>query len=272
MQRHKTLHRAYYNFSGPVWLEPHVLRLRPRESHELRIESSRLNVTPAATLRWHSDVENNSVATATFNAQASQLLIENEVIIQQHNQAPLDFLVAGYATGYPFTYMHEDWMVLSPYLAIRGQTDISQLPEWLDNIWQAGGFRPSHYCSACASISSKRFPINCAKSPVCKARQKHCPLAKVHAEPLPACSWRPHVIWGWLRDLSVVICMPSLHRPVMVPPMPGRKSICRELAGRDSIRPARSCRQQSYRVGCSQIAGACTACCRLLCRPAGGEP
>jgi len=138
MQRYKILHRTYYNFSAPVRLEAHVLRMRPRESHELRIESSRLNITPTATLRWHRDVENNSVATATFNSQTSQLLIENEVIIQQYNQAPLDFLVAGYATDYPFTYMHEDWMVLSPYMAIPGQTDISQLPEWLDNIWPVG--------------------------------------------------------------------------------------------------------------------------------------
>ena len=37
MQRYKILHRTYYNFSGKVWLEPHTLRLRPRENHELRI-------------------------------------------------------------------------------------------------------------------------------------------------------------------------------------------------------------------------------------------
>jgi len=138
MQRYKILHRTYYNFSAPVLLEPHVLRLRPRESHELRIESSNLTITPPAMLRWHRDVENNSVAIATFNTPASQLLIENEIIIQQYNQAPLDFLVADYATEYPFFYTPEDRMVLSPYMLFPGQADNDQLNEWLAGIWQTG--------------------------------------------------------------------------------------------------------------------------------------
>ncbi|MGR8978746.1 MAG: transglutaminase N-terminal domain-containing protein [Gammaproteobacteria bacterium] len=46
MQRYKILHRTYYSFSDEVRLEPHALRLRPREGHELRIESSVLEITP----------------------------------------------------------------------------------------------------------------------------------------------------------------------------------------------------------------------------------
>lgn len=94
MQRYKIFHRTYYNFSAVVRLEPHALLLRPREGHELRIESSILKLTPSATLRWHRDVEDNSVAIATFDSPANKLLIESEVIIQQYNEDPLDFLVA----------------------------------------------------------------------------------------------------------------------------------------------------------------------------------
>ena len=79
MQRYKILHRTYYNFTGEVWLEPHTLRLRPREGHELRVESSELKITPDASLRWHRDVEDNSVAIATFGSHTDQLVIENEV-------------------------------------------------------------------------------------------------------------------------------------------------------------------------------------------------
>ncbi len=46
MQRYKILHRTYYNFTAAVRLEPHTLRLRPKEGHELRIESSTLKITP----------------------------------------------------------------------------------------------------------------------------------------------------------------------------------------------------------------------------------
>jgi transglutaminase-like putative cysteine protease len=138
MQRYKILHRTYYNFSGEVQLEPHALRLRPRESHELHIESSTLEIKPAATLRWHRDVEDNSIAIATFTEPASQLAIESEVIIQQFNQVPLDFLVADYALDYPFTYTAEDSIVLSPYMNGAADTSANLLTEWVAKLAPAG--------------------------------------------------------------------------------------------------------------------------------------
>ena len=138
MQRYKILHRTYYNFSGDVWLEPHTLRLRPREDHELRIESSDLNITPAASLRWYRDVEDNSVAIATFDSHTDQLVIESEIVIQQYNEAPLDFLVADYAIDYPFSYKPEDMAVLSPYMITTGQQGKDPLADWVASIWQPG--------------------------------------------------------------------------------------------------------------------------------------
>jgi len=135
MQRYKIFHRTYYSFSGVVSLEPHTLLLRPRESHELRIESSILTLTPPATLRWHRDVEDNCVAVATFDLPANQLVIESEVIIQQYNDAPLDFLVADYAINYPFTYTTEDWPVLSPYVNTSDRAASSELSQWVTNLW-----------------------------------------------------------------------------------------------------------------------------------------
>ena len=52
MRRLKILHRTYYNFSGAVVLQPHRLLLRPREGPGLHMESSRLDIKPAAQLRW----------------------------------------------------------------------------------------------------------------------------------------------------------------------------------------------------------------------------
>ncbi len=139
MQRYKILHRTYYNFPSPVRLEPHVLRLRPREGYELHIESFTLEITPPATrLRWHRDVEDNSVAIATFDPiPTQQLLIESEVIIQQYNQAPLDFLVEDYATDYPFTYPPEDKVMLAPYMQMQHSAN-RQLSQWVATVWQPG--------------------------------------------------------------------------------------------------------------------------------------
>jgi len=118
-----------------VTLNPHTLLLRPRESHELRIESSLLNVTPAATLYWHRDVEDNCVAVASFDAPAGELIVESEVIIQQYNDNPLDFLVDDYVVNYPFAYTPDDWVVLSPYGLSATNTDKRQLNEWIASFW-----------------------------------------------------------------------------------------------------------------------------------------
>lgn len=138
MQRYRILHRTYYTFSGDVQLGPHVLRLRPREDHEVRIESATLDITPAATLRWHRDVEDNSVAIATFETPASQLVIESEVIIQQFNAAPLDFLVDAQAVDYPFAYSAEDQPVLFPYMDGLRRSSTDPVVAWVDSIWRPG--------------------------------------------------------------------------------------------------------------------------------------
>lgn len=140
MQRYRILHRTYYNFSGPVRLGAHVLRLRPREDHDLRIESSTLVITPSATLRWHRDVEDNSVAIATFETAASQLAIESDLVIQQFNEAPLDFVVDTAAIDYPFSYPPEDRLVLLPYIepSQSGRRGKEQLTAWVKTIWRPG--------------------------------------------------------------------------------------------------------------------------------------
>jgi transglutaminase-like putative cysteine protease len=138
MLRYKILHRTYYNFSTMVQLETHTLRLRPRVGHELRIESSTLKIEPAAKLRWQRDVEDNSVAIASFDTPASQLLIESEVIIQQFNETPLDFLVSDFAVAYPFSYPAEDRVVLIPYMKQARKTTNTLLADWVASIWQPG--------------------------------------------------------------------------------------------------------------------------------------
>lgn len=136
MKRYKIVHQTGYDFSGSVQLLPHTLRLRPRESHELRIESSSLDINPLATLRWHRDVEGNSVATATFNSGTQTLTIKSEIIIQQYDQAPHDFLVAEYAVEYPFSYSSEDKVLLSPYMNQAENIETELVADWINRLWQ----------------------------------------------------------------------------------------------------------------------------------------
>jgi transglutaminase-like putative cysteine protease len=138
MKHYRITHRTKYSYSGLVQLGPHALRLRPREGHDLRIESSTLTIQPYAFLRWHRDVEGNSVAIADFKALSDQLLIESILLIEQYDQQPLNFLVEDYAVNYPFTYHLEDRLVLQPYLlASKDQFD-SSLAQWVTSVWCRG--------------------------------------------------------------------------------------------------------------------------------------
>ena len=136
MERFKIIHRTYYNYFNNVDLGTHNLLLRPRENHELRIESFTLNITPKAKILWHLDVEDNSVAIATFNTPTQQLFIESEVIIQQYNESPLDFIVADYAINYPFKYLPNDNFILSSYMVLPNEESRILLNYWIYNVYK----------------------------------------------------------------------------------------------------------------------------------------
>lgn len=138
MKRYQIYHQTRYAFTGMVQLLPHTLRLRPREGHELRLESSKLDISPSAKLRWHRDVEGNSVAMAVFEDQTQALVITSEMVIQQYDQAPCDFLVADYAVDYPFSYPQEDQILLRPYMHPKSHVDSDILAAMVQKQWQPG--------------------------------------------------------------------------------------------------------------------------------------
>ncbi len=115
MRRLRIEHLTTYQFFEPVTLQPHRLLIRPREGHDVRIESSKLAISPAHRVRWHRDVFDNSVAVVKFLEAAQRLAIDSEVIIQHYEEAPLDFIVEDYAVRYPFAYLPEDRVDLAPF-------------------------------------------------------------------------------------------------------------------------------------------------------------
>lgn len=70
-------HRTIYRYRESVQLGPHQLILRPRDSHDLLLSSSTLELTPAATISWTNDACGNAVATARFSGPADGLTIES---------------------------------------------------------------------------------------------------------------------------------------------------------------------------------------------------
>jgi transglutaminase-like putative cysteine protease len=102
-------HVTTYRYTKPVVLGEHRMMLRPRDSHDLRILSTRLAIAPQpVAVRWLHDVFENSVAVATFDKPGSELKIESEIEIEHFESSEPDCPIEEYATTYPFSYSAND--------------------------------------------------------------------------------------------------------------------------------------------------------------------
>lgn len=134
MQRLIISHTTEYLFAAPVSLLPHRLLLHPRESHNIRIESSLLDIYPAHVVQWKRDVLDNSVAVVRFSEMTERLYISSNVVIQHYDDNPFDFLIDDYAVNHPFSYVNEDQAELVPFRQPVYPADQSQVLGWLDSL------------------------------------------------------------------------------------------------------------------------------------------
>ena len=123
-------HKTSYRFAEPVTLWPHRLLLRPRESRDLRLVSSNVTVTPAATLSWAQDVFGNSIATASFQTKADHLVIDSVAEIQLDAAAWPVFPISGSAISYPFRYADDEWTDLGGLAAPQYPDPAGRLQAW----------------------------------------------------------------------------------------------------------------------------------------------
>ena len=111
-------HVTVYRYSEPVELGVHRMMFRPRESHDLKLLSTSLSITPVpAGLRWLHDVFDNSIAIAEFDGRTSELRFESMVTLQHFETALPDYPLEKYANTYPFRYSDEDLPNLERALA-----------------------------------------------------------------------------------------------------------------------------------------------------------
>jgi len=131
-------HRTTYNYAQPVSFGQHKIMVRPREGHDVHIESSVLEINPAHTIRWMRDVNGNSLAKIDFTQPASQISFYSEVILSQYDVNPLDFILEESAVNYPFVYDADSLHELGAYMAIVYPRDAAPLREWLHQFWKPG--------------------------------------------------------------------------------------------------------------------------------------
>src|SRR5215210_4049410 len=91
-------HLTVYRYSEPVGLGEHRMMFRPRASHDLRLISTGLAITPQpARLRWLHVPFDNSVAIATFEGTTSELRFHSTVTLEHFETSVPEYPVEEYA-------------------------------------------------------------------------------------------------------------------------------------------------------------------------------
>jgi transglutaminase-like putative cysteine protease len=94
----------------------HRAMLRPRDSHDLKLRSTKLTVSPAAKVRWVHDVFGNSITLLEFAEDAAELRVESRIELEHYPVERLDYAIAAEAERWPFAYNAEDRLDLGPTL------------------------------------------------------------------------------------------------------------------------------------------------------------
>jgi len=138
MKRICIIHSTEYHYHAPVTFGPHRALLRPREGHDLHIESSHLKIEPKADVRWVRDIYGNSIAIITFAEPARKLSLFSEVNVDLYDDTPIDCVIDPLAQSYPFQYAANEQVEIIPYRVPSYPHDGPAVQQWLLNLYSPG--------------------------------------------------------------------------------------------------------------------------------------
>jgi transglutaminase-like putative cysteine protease len=85
------------------------MMFRPRESHDLRLLSTKLDILPRPSgLRWLHDVFDNTVAIATFDDAATELRFDSTVTLEHRETILPEYALDAGAYTFPFRYSDDE--------------------------------------------------------------------------------------------------------------------------------------------------------------------
>jgi len=138
MKRLRIIHSTEYFYRTPVRFGPHQAMLRPREGHDVHIETAQLEIEPKGSVRWLRDIYGNSIALLTFAEAAERLRVFSEVDVEIYEDEPRKGLIDPAAEFYPFQYAANEQMDIVPYRVPSYPYDGAAVQAWLKEVYQPG--------------------------------------------------------------------------------------------------------------------------------------
>jgi transglutaminase-like putative cysteine protease len=87
-------HFTKYHYSEPVYVEPHLIRLRPRCDGSQNLSAYQLQISPEPAGRSeYLDAEDNSVVHAWFDSKIHELAVSSQFQLETLRANPYDFLL-----------------------------------------------------------------------------------------------------------------------------------------------------------------------------------
>ncbi len=138
MKRIRIIHRTEYHYRVPVKFGPHRALLRPREGHDVHIQTVRIEIEPAADVRWLRDIFGNTIAVIGFSQPGQKLSLLSEVDVDLSDESSIDCLIDPSALSYPFQYAAQEQLDLIPYRLPSYPHDGPAVQKWLLDLYQPG--------------------------------------------------------------------------------------------------------------------------------------
>ncbi len=138
MARQRIEHGTIYTYHRPVSFGRHRLVLRPRESHDLFVETMTLSITPAHRLVWARDVFNNSVVIVDFVEQADRLEVRSLVTLRRSLPFPRQDPWEPWRIPIPVLYDALELPVVAAYRSLSYPADASAIRNWLQQFPEVG--------------------------------------------------------------------------------------------------------------------------------------
>jgi transglutaminase-like putative cysteine protease len=138
VKRLRITHTTEYSYREPVTFGIHRALMRPREGHDLHIESGRFEIFPEATVRWVRDLDDNSVASASFSGSADRLRVFSEVEVTLFDGHLVECHIDPAARMFPFHYAPSEHLALIPYTLPGYPHEGPALSTWLMELYQPG--------------------------------------------------------------------------------------------------------------------------------------
>lgn len=128
--RYDIVHTTTYRYREPVRFGEHRVMFRPRDSHDLRVLATDLQVSPEASVRLIQDPHSNSIAIVQPLAEATELTITCSFTIEHAHTHNLELPLDPAAEQFPFAYGVEDRFDLEHYLRPHHDDPKGELTAW----------------------------------------------------------------------------------------------------------------------------------------------